>query len=74
MANYLPCDNSGFAYIEQQYGESLDESQKLVIGNNLAMFFSILNEWQLQEDNLQKECTTCIEDPYFITNNDIKTN
>jgi hypothetical protein len=57
MANIkLAANNSdmsheeAFSGLEAQYGRSLDIGERLAIGNNLAGFFAILNEWDLKQN------------------------
>ncbi len=49
MADPFPTEDEAFAYLEEQYGEPLNEARRLAISNNLSTFFSILNEWDLKQ-------------------------
>lgn len=44
-----------FQSLERQYGEPLNEAQRLAIGNNLSNFFSLLNEWDLADKAQQQK-------------------
>jgi hypothetical protein len=43
--------DEAFLELEEQYGRPLDAGQRLEIGNNLAGFFAILNEWDLKQNS-----------------------
>jgi hypothetical protein len=55
MGNHKPAlaaeltPDEAFSELEEQYGRPLDAGQRLEIGNNLAGFFAILNEWDLKQ-------------------------
>jgi hypothetical protein len=49
MAKPFPNEDEAFAYLADRYNVPMDEARRLAIGNNLASFFSILNEWDLKQ-------------------------
>jgi hypothetical protein len=47
--------DDAFAELEAEYSRPLDGGERLAIGNNLAGFFALLQEWDLKQQATEEE-------------------